>query len=565
MRNLLRSFFFIVALCLPAERLFADVGCPVAQHQPPSEADQALLAADYAKAAALYQADLVSHPGSEELTAGLVHALLHQQKVREAAEQVKAALLVTPHSAALISLRGEVEYRQGTPWLADKSALESEKSDPCNPRNHLLLANLERLSSFYASSRKELRLAHQLDPEDPEIRSEWLHTLSLKKRITEMEAYLSAPNGSDEDEMRHWRMDLDRLKKLAAEPHKACRLVSPAATAEMPFVPIMADSTHIRAFGLDVKLNDRTARLQIDTGAGGLVVSRSVAERAGIKPFSQTEMAGIGDRGFKPGYTAFADSIRIGNLEFQDCAVRVLDSRSVVDLDGLIGMDVFSNFLVTLDYPKQKLQLGPLPPRPGESAAEAPALNTSHSDRDSSEAAADDSGKPDEAKPAAATSAVNPDAAAPVAKKKAHGPYDRYIAPEMQSYTPVYRAGHQLLMPTMLNDGNPRLFILDTGAWTTSIDPQDAREVTKIHALDRLQVKGISGNVEKVYIADKVTLKFAHLSQQANGIVCLDTSRLSKNSKLEIAGFLGATTLEILTIHIDYRDGLVKFDYDPKR
>jgi hypothetical protein len=34
---------------------------------------------------------------------------------------------------------------------------------------------------------------------------------------------------------------------------------------------------------------------------------------------------------------------------------------------------------------------------------------------------------------------------------------------------------------------------------------------------------------------------------------------------MEISGLLGATTLDLLTIHIDYRDGLVKFDYDPNR
>jgi hypothetical protein len=34
---------------------------------------------------------------------------------------------------------------------------------------------------------------------------------------------------------------------------------------------------------------------------------------------------------------------------------------------------------------------------------------------------------------------------------------------------------------------------------------------------------------------------------------------------MEISGFLGASTLNLLTIHIDYRDGLVKFDYDRNR
>ncbi len=326
-RRIVRAGLLIAVLCLTVKSLFA-VSCRLVQHPPPSEADKALLGADYVKAAALYQAGLASHPGDEDLTMGLVHALLHQQKVREAADAVKASLAVAPTSAGLITLRGEVELRQGAPWLALQSALESNKLDVCNARSHLLLARLGRLNSLYASSRKQLEIAYQLDSVDPEIRREWIQTLPLKQRIAEMDDYLSAPRGLDEEDLHRWRLYLENLKKMAAEPHKACHLVSPAASTEIPFAMIMRDPIHLRAFGLDVKLNGRNSRLQIDTGAGGLVVTHSVAQHAGLKSFSQTEMSGISDQGFKPAYTAYADSIRIGNLEFQDCAVRVLDSRS---------------------------------------------------------------------------------------------------------------------------------------------------------------------------------------------------------------------------------------------
>jgi hypothetical protein len=50
-----------------------------------------------------------------------------------------------------------------------------------------------------------------------------------------------------------------------------------------------------------------------------------------------------------------------------------------------------------------------------------------------------------------------------------------------------------------------------------------------------------------------------------NGVVSYDISHISKSANIEISGFLGASTLNQLTIHIDYRDGLVKFDYDPNR
>jgi predicted aspartyl protease len=226
-------------------------------------------------------------------------------------------------------------------------------------------------------------------------------------------------------------------------------------------------------------------------------------------------------------------------------------------------MDVLSRFLVTLDFPGRKLLLDPLPPRPGESAA-APGLNTSDVDPDDSEAVTE----PD--KPVAQTDAdlklsASPPAPDPAKKAAAHGPYNRYIAPEMKDYTQVFRVGHMLILPAALNDDKIRLFIMDTGAWTTTISPQAAREVTKIHSDDRLQVKGINGEVKNVYSADKITFRFAHLAQEARDVVSFDNSKISKNAGLEISGFVGATTLDQLTIHIDYRDGLVKFDYDPKR
>jgi len=134
----------------------------------------------------------------------------------------------------------------------------------------------------------------------------------------------------------------------------------------------------------------------------------------------------------------------------------------------------------------------------------------------------------------------------------------------MQSYTPVYRNGNDLILPTKLNGQKLKLFILDTGAWTTIISPQAAKDLTAIHPEDRLYVKGINGKVDKVYSADQLTLEFAHVSETAYGVVALDTARMSKGLGMEITGLIGANTLDQFIVHIDYRDGLVKFDSDPK-
>jgi predicted aspartyl protease len=521
--------------------------CKVIGAQKPSDAEDAFLHSDYDRAVVLYQAQLQQKPNDPTLTAGLVEVLLRQQKVTEADDLVHKALTQNPQSGVLMGALAEVQYRAGTPWLAVSTVDASIKLDPCNPQVRLLSARLLRLNSHYAGAAKEISTAHALDPYNPRTRSRWLDTLPLKERITELEAYLASANGEDPEALRSLHFYLAYLKQQEIEPHKACRLVSNTDTAEIPFISLLRDATHIRAFGLDVKLNDHDTRLQIDTGASGLLISRSVADHAGLKQFSRTEVGGVGSQGKKAAYTTFADDIKIGSLEFKDCAVEVIDKGNVVDSDGLIGMDVFSRFLVTLDYPMRKLLLAPLPARPNDTSGLKPALETGGNTNE------DESPDNTTAPPS------------PAPKPAAHGPYDRYIAPEMKNWTLVYRIGHDLLLPASLNNGPPKLFIVDTGAFSTTVTPEVAREVTKVHREDNIIVHGVSGKVDKVYTADSITFRFANISQKVDDVVAFATPTLSKNLNMEVAGFIGITALGQMTISIDYRDGLMKFAYDAKR
>ena len=56
------------------------------------------------------------------------------------------------------------------------------------------------------------------------------------------------------------------------------------------------------------------------------------------------------------------------------------EKRSIVEDDGLIGADVFSRFLVTLDLPNEKLLLSELPKRPDESESKTVSLDTGDPD-----------------------------------------------------------------------------------------------------------------------------------------------------------------------------------------
>ena len=291
-----------------------------------------------------------------------------------AVDAARKGLSADPKSAPMMIALAEAEYRDGAPWQSAALANEALKADPCYARSYLMLGRLARLDSLYATAANDFRTAHTLDPHDPTIREMWLGSLPIDQRIKELQACLDSSAGSDPEKLI-LAQRIESLKKWTAEPHKACRLRSTATSTEVPFVPISEGMNHFRAFGLGIKVNGHDWRLQIDTGASGLLISRAVAESAGLTSVSEIKLSGVGSDGAKNGYMAYADSIQIGTLEFHDCPVRVMDSRSVVGTDGLIGMDVFSNFLVTLDYPMRKLTLGPLPTRPEEMTA-VPSLAT---------------------------------------------------------------------------------------------------------------------------------------------------------------------------------------------
>ncbi|MEA2539650.1 MAG: hypothetical protein QOH35_1016 [Acidobacteriaceae bacterium] len=531
------------------------VTCKVASAHVNSPAQQAFLRGDYEEAVSLYRTEISRAPAGgpqrAQLTADLVRILLYQQKVAEAAAVIEPAVVSDPHSAPLDAALAAVQYRQGLPWKASRSATAAVTDDPCYARGHLILAKLFRLESLYSSEQHDIQAAYQLDPLDTEVRRAWILSLPLKDRVSSLKSYLVADTGEEARTRQNQQIYLENLETYLNGPRKDCRLVSSTASTEIPFTAFMSSATRIRAFGLDVKLNDKSSRLEINTDTYGIFVNRSVAERVGLKPLFPASSNSASDPEKQSGYTAYADSIRIGGLEFHNCVVRVRDRKVLGDFDGLIGMDVFSRFLVGLDYPMRKLTLSPLPRLPEDATTETPTLRTDGAPESQS----------------AATPAVNapgpPNTAA--ASRSAYSSLrNRYIAPEMKDYIPVYRVDQELLVPTSLNGGPNQLFLLDTGAWSTTVSPDSARSVTNLRSNDRVLVRS-NGKATPVYSADRVVFQFAALRQEVDNVSTFDTVPASRNAGLDIAGFLGFSTLRLLTIHIDYRDGLVKFDYDSQR
>jgi len=197
-----------------------------------------------------------------------------------------------------------------------------------------------------------------------------------------------------------------------------------------------------------------------------------------------------------------------------------------------------------------------LPKRPDEREPKAVTLDTGDPD--------DPSTGPEENE--ATQQSPKAEGKSEVAAKSAaatRGPKDRYVAPEMRTYTPIYRFGHELLIPTVIGNNSPKLFLIDTGSVTNLMSSEAARSVTKVRDESRVTLRGLSGTVKNVKSADKVVIQFAHFKQENDDLISFDLTPISRATGTEVSGILGFTLLHMLAITIDYRDGLVDFEYQP--
>jgi predicted aspartyl protease len=388
---------------------------------------------------------------------------------------------------------------------------------------------------MHASSKRLIEQAYKLHPTDDDINTAWIATLPRKERLVKWADYAEHSDQISEENRAKLKTNLEKESLYHVSD---CRMAPTSPReAKVSMAEIMDGPTRFVGWGLDVQFNGKRRRLQIDTGASGITISRAAAMFLGIQREDATQMWGVGDKGDVKTSIAHVASIKIGGIEFTNCPVEILEKWSVLDSDGLIGGDVFAASQLTLDFPKHELRIAPLPERPGEK------------------------------KDAAAT----PEATGDDEVVEAHDPY---IAPEMAKWQRIYRYGHDLLMPTGIVETKrikddtawkEKLFILDTGASLNFISPAAAKEVTKVSRDRDTEVRGISGEVDKVYEAGKFTLAFAGLRLDSPSMTAIDTSKDSHADGVEISGFIGAPALTQLVLHIDYRDNLVWCEYTPKK
>jgi len=482
------------------------------------------------RAAAMKFEAAVANPAAGMQTAHayawLARTYLHLHRVQDAETAARKATETDKELGNAQTAVAEVYFREGKLAEADELLVGQVKKQNAMARTYLGLAKIRRATANYKTARMLTEIAHKNDPKDPDIDESWLLSMTREERMEEWKKRLAEGRYENGEEKLELAAAIAVGEDRNKNQNRSCRLVNKVKATETKLEPRMLDPRRFGSYQLGVKVNGVKAMLELDTGAGGILVSTRIAEKAGLAKIADNAIGGIGDKGAANGYVAFAEKVQIGELEFQNCYIDVVDKKRSLDVDGLIGADVFSDYLVDIDFPNQKLKLSPLPPYPDQASEEASL----------------ESGETSSAKL-----------------------HDRWIPPEYKDFERVYRFGHMLLLPVELNKAPIRLFLLDTGAWDNTLSVEAAREASKVHKDADIQIKGLSGQVKTVYTTGEILLRFGRFQQRRTDMVAFDLSNTSNHVGTEVSGALGFAMLYMLDIKLDYRDNLVNFEYDQKR
>jgi len=494
MRSVLVSTFWSLLLVVLAPLSLAQ-NSPVKDDGALAEARHLFRQADFRAAADAYRKIVDAKP-SAEAYAGLVRSLLKADDVKTAEESSQKALAAFPESAIIHAVRGDVYYRRGLVPQADDEYKAALKLDDKCARAWLGQGKVDAVYVRRSQSKTAIAKAHDLDPDDSDAFYEWAIRLPYPENVAALERHL-AEFHNDPEEERHEHEYKDFVKALAGR-----RTWIPAREVERTEMKMEALTVGahfvLRGYGIRARLNDRaTVTLLVDTGSSGITITRKLAEKIGASKLAEQALEGVGKSGPAVGYKAWVDKVVIGDLEFHDCFVQATP-REIAEVDGIIGMDVFSQYLVTLDLPARKLRLEPMPARSND-------------------------GEP------------------------AHS----------EAFSQAFSIGHFLLLPAEVGKKASGLFVIDSGSNANTISPELARSIPEMRAFNS-PMSGASGVVNSAFIADDAMLRFAKISRN-DRISTLDLHSVSKDLGIEVSGQIGFSAMQDMKLTIDYRDGLVRF------
>ena len=394
----------------------------------------------------------------------------------------------------------------GTLWLAAAAyaavppdVAELAALTPGGPAatTHVALGRLYQLVFDRAQALQHFSAALAAAPEDIEALA--AYTAATPDRALELALFRRMLRlGVDGAAVRQRIQWLERLGDRAVN-----RLESPYAEYALRMPVAYSRESHPVGWMLEVRLNDsRPLRLLLDTGARGILINAAANRQARLERLAETQLDGFGDGPARTGEVLLAESMRVGGVVFSNVIVEAANVTLPADLDGLIGLDVFRQFAITLDGKRSRLRLAPLA---GSSASDG----------------------------------------------EGERPTWRHV-PAPPAQRTLLQAKHLLVAPVQLDGKRPARFALDSGAAYSLLRPPSPSVV----ALRQVGLQGLSGFASLGEAPRAVRVELPGGGRAVlHEAVYADLSELSASFGLPLDGLLGFPALRRLVTTIDLRSG----------
>ena len=419
-----------------------------------------------------------------------LRGLLNEGKVGEAEDELKAFGTAHSEDAENIDLEGEIQFVSGNVEKALQDFNRAFAMAPCNPWAHFDAARIFALSGQNESEKRELERAQELGANHQQL-------------LRDTEQLLQSIN----------------LLPTGDSRRDTCSLTRGPHFATIPFSVTMDDLRWNHSASLAVEINGVRTRLMIDTGGGGINITKPLAKTTKLKEESSgTATAGVSSATFTVA-SSHAAELKIGEFTFSHCPVSIDEQSS--DAFGGIGLNLFSDYLVVVDFPAGVIRLSPLPDPPTCDAEKG--------------------------------------------KKQledcARGIRDGITPASLQSWSRVLidPTGGTLLIATRIDNTAPRFLTLDTGS-PTMLAPWAVQGVTKLREDRDATVAGFGGSAAKaphVYRTGTVNFRVGNFSQMQDNVIVIDPPFHSGFTGIRSAGWLGYDFARPLIVGIDYRDHLL--------
>jgi predicted aspartyl protease len=274
--------------------------------------------------------------------------------LKDQVSEAEAQLAKEARTARNVAFRGEIEYRKGNFDQAGTLYREAIKMDARTGRAHFGLGKLAMAKLKDREAVANIARAIELEPAEPVYRLYASEAAAIQKnypeQLKQLQEYIRL-NPNDPDRIAEAKAGLEVLRAMGTKD------IGIVSAPENP-APIRFRRS-LNLIFTSVMINGKGPYdFAIDTGASQAVLSEKLAADLGLKPLTSTVMHGVGGGGRIDSKLYSVDEISIGDVKVRKIPVGTFNDPLVTQLaDGILGTALFSDFILTVNYPENRLEL----------------------------------------------------------------------------------------------------------------------------------------------------------------------------------------------------------------